>query len=101
MAPRLGLEFAKAIIPDEVLSKIKFKGIFAYRDKSKDVYKAWNVELNNISAKIGDADLRNPEETIRKLIATELIPGAKLARKAPFRYPLRAAADPPPTAKPR
>lgn len=74
LAPRLGLEFARAIIPDEALRKLEFKDIFEYRHKSKDIYDAWNIELNKIAAKISEQDLKDPDETIRKLIATELMP---------------------------
>jgi hypothetical protein len=74
LAPRLGLEFARAVIPDEALRRLDFKDIFEYRNKSKDVYKAWNVEISKTAAKIADAELGNPDEAIRKLIATELLP---------------------------
>jgi hypothetical protein len=74
LAPRLGLEFARAIIPDEALRKLDFKGIFEYREKSMDVYKAWNVDINRTAAIISDSDIENIDETIRKLIATELMP---------------------------
>ena len=39
LAPRLGLEFVRAIIPDEALRKLGFKGIFEYREKSKTFMK--------------------------------------------------------------
>ena len=74
LAPRLGLEFAKAVIPDEALRKLEFKDIFEYRQKSKDVYDAWDLEMNRVAAKISESDFKNPDETIRKLIATELMP---------------------------
>jgi hypothetical protein len=74
LAPRLGLEFARAIIPDEALRRLEFKDIFEYRHKSKEIYDAWNIELNKIASKISDSDLKTPDETIRKLIATDLMP---------------------------
>ena len=77
LAPRLGLEFVRAIIPDEALRKLDFKDIFEYRAKSKDVYEAWNVDLNRTAALISDSDIENIDETIRKLIATELMPKAR------------------------
>jgi hypothetical protein len=40
LAPLLGMEFGRAVIPDEVLQKIEFGAIFEYRAKSKDVYDA-------------------------------------------------------------
>jgi hypothetical protein len=74
LVPRLGLEFARAVIPDEALKKLDFKGIFQYRERTKDIYEAWNVELNKTAAKIADIDLQDPDEIIKKLIATELLP---------------------------
>jgi hypothetical protein len=74
LAPLIGLEFARAIIPDEALRKLDFKDIFEYRVKSKPVYETWNVELNKIAAKLSDSDLQKPDETMGKLIATELMP---------------------------
>jgi hypothetical protein len=74
LVPRLGLEFARAVIPDQALQKLDFKGIFEYRGKTKDLYEAWNIELNKTATRIGDVDLQNPNETIKKLIATELMP---------------------------
>lgn len=74
LAPRLGLEFARAIIPDEVMKKLDFKDIFEYRRKSKDVYDAWNIELNKTAAKLSESDLIDQDETIRKIIATDLMP---------------------------
>jgi len=77
LAPRLGLEFARTIIPDEALKKLDFQGIFEYRRKSKGVYDAWNIELNKIAAKLSESDLESPDETIRNLVATELMPKVK------------------------
>lgn len=51
-----------------------FKDIFEYREKTKDIYKAWSVEVNKAAAKISDAEFVNPAEAIRKIVATELMP---------------------------
>ncbi len=74
LAPRLGLEFARAIIPDEALRRLDFSAIFEYRHVSKDIYKAWSIDLNRIAAEVADSDLTDPNEAIRKLIATDLQP---------------------------
>ncbi len=74
IAPFLGLGFARSVIPDEILKNIEFKGIFAYREKTKDLYDAWNVELRSVAAKIGEAELSHPAETIQAIIASELAP---------------------------
>ena len=74
LAPFLGLQFVRAVIPDEVLKLLKVPDILTYWENSKDIYAAWNVEIGNAAAKIGDADLRNPSEAVQKIIATDLLP---------------------------
>jgi hypothetical protein len=77
IAPFLGLQFAKSVIPEEALRKLEFKDIFAYRNKTKELYESWNTELNRVSAKIDEAELTHPAETIRTIIASELAPKIK------------------------
>ncbi|MEY9607070.1 hypothetical protein ABIF74_011823 [Bradyrhizobium japonicum] len=74
LAPMLGLHFARSIIPDEMLKKISFGGIFDYRRNSEDVYRAWTTLINSVAAKISDGDFSNPENAINKIIASELAP---------------------------
>jgi len=74
LTPLLGLQFARAVIPDEALRKLDFKDIFEYREKSKDIYSAWSIEVNKAAAKISDSDFSNPDEAVRKIIASELFP---------------------------
>jgi len=70
----IGLEFAKAIIPDEVLQKLSVPEIIDYRRKSADVYRAWTTELNLIAAKIDDLTVAEAQARIPRLITTELEP---------------------------
>jgi hypothetical protein len=70
----IGLEFAKAIIPDEVLQRLSLSEITAYRRKSADVYRAWTAELNLMAAKIDDLEVAETQARIPKLITTELEP---------------------------
>lgn len=77
LAPFLGLQFARAVIPDQVLKCLEFKDIISYREKSQDIYAAWNIEISSAAAKIGDADLRNPADAVQKIIATDLLPKIK------------------------
>lgn len=74
LAPYLGMQFARSVIPDEILAEIEFSGIFEYRKKTKELYDAWNIEVNRAAAKIAVADLSNPNEAVQKIIATELAP---------------------------
>jgi hypothetical protein len=73
LAPFLGYEIAKAVIPDEVLQHLKIFEILEYREKSKDAYSAWSTEINRVSSKVDQFDPDHAEE-IRRLIATELAP---------------------------
>jgi hypothetical protein len=74
IAPFLGLQFVRATIPDEALKRLDVPDLISYREKSKDIYAAWNIEISRIAAKIADADLRNPAAAVEKLIAAELMP---------------------------
>ena len=73
LAPLLGLEFARAVIPDAALRKIDVSGILDYRRKSSDVYKAWSATINEC-VEIADAEMQNPNDAIQKIIKTELMP---------------------------
>ena len=74
LSPYLGMQFARSVVPDAVLQKIDFKGIFEYRSKTKNLYQAWSAEIDQVAAKITEADMAQPDEAIKKLIATELMP---------------------------
>jgi hypothetical protein len=77
LAPFLGLQFVRAVIPDEVLKRLKFSDILSYREKTNDIYAAWNVEISSTAAKIDEADLLNPSDAVQKIIATDLMPKIK------------------------
>jgi len=77
LAPFLGLQFVRAAIPDEAMKRLEFKDIIEYREKTQDVYAAWNIEISNAAGKIADADLRNPADAIRKIITADLMPKIK------------------------
>jgi len=74
LAPFIGLEFVRAVIPDEVLQQLDFRHILDYRKKTKGLYDAWNVQVNSLAAKVNDTDPEHAEAVIKGLIATELMP---------------------------
>lgn len=74
LAPYLGMEFARSVIPDEALQHLSIKDVVEYRRKSRNAYEAWDNELNRVAAKLDDIDASKAEESIRKVIATELAP---------------------------
>jgi hypothetical protein len=74
LSPYLGLEFAKAVIPDEVLQKLTVKDILDYRDKSKDLYQAWTSDLDRAAAIIDESEGMTIAGAVQKLMATEFTP---------------------------
>ena len=73
-APYLGLDIAKAVIPEEMLRELSIPEILEYREKSADAYNAWATEINRVAAMIEAADYSNSKEEISQAIATELAP---------------------------
>lgn len=62
------------MIPDAALKRLKVPDIISYRENSKDIYEAWNVEIGKAAAKIADADLRNASEAVKKIVDVDLLP---------------------------
>jgi hypothetical protein len=70
----IGLEFAKAVIPDEALQKLSIADVLAYRRKTKDVFQAWTEELNKLAEKMDDVSLVDASARISRLLLIELQP---------------------------
>jgi hypothetical protein len=70
----VGMEFAKAAIPDEALQRLSVSEILSYREKTLAQYQAWSVDLNQIAAKIDDLTVAEAHDRIPRLIASELVP---------------------------
>lgn len=74
IAPYVGLDIAKAVIPDEALRQLSIPDILKYREKAKDAYVAWTAELNRVAANISNIDKSVDQDKIVKLIATDVTP---------------------------
>jgi hypothetical protein len=74
LAPLLGLEVARSVIPDKMLEKVGIEDILQYRRKSRDVYRAWSIELDRLTALLDEIDLSDAERKIQGLIKTEVQP---------------------------
>jgi hypothetical protein len=74
LAPFIGLDFAKAVIPDEMLKQLSVPQILEYREKSKDAYIAWSTEIDRVAAKIGSPSTDNLNDEIARIVASELQP---------------------------
>jgi hypothetical protein len=74
VTPSLGIAVAKAVIPDETLSKLKFSDLFEYRKSAKDAYEAWSVEIERLSAEVAAMDPPSVESHLPRIIATQVAP---------------------------
>jgi hypothetical protein len=74
LAPFVGYEIAKSVIPDEALQQLTIPQILKYREKTKDAYSAWSTEINRISSRIDQLDPEHLQDEIQRLIATDLAP---------------------------
>jgi len=74
VAPLLGLEIVRAAIPDGVLEKIDIEAIIEYREKTKDAYAAWTVELNRLAASIDALEPSEVPDAVMKLVVTDVVP---------------------------
>lgn len=74
IAPLLGLEITKTIIPEEILQKIDIDAILEYRERTEDAYKAWATELNSLSAEIDKLPTNEISNEIPRLIAKKVSP---------------------------
>lgn len=77
----LGLEFARAVIPDDGLQQLSIKDIMTYREKTASLYAAWSSELDQIAAKIDELTVAEFRERVPKLIRTELNPRVTAYKK--------------------
>ncbi|MCH7915012.1 MAG: hypothetical protein IH856_18600 [Deltaproteobacteria bacterium] len=74
LAPYIGLEVAKAVLPDQLLAQLPVAEILKYREKAKDAYVAWSAEVNRAAASIGRFDGTTAHDEIARVIATDLTP---------------------------
>jgi len=84
----LGLEIARAVIPDEALLKLSIDDILEYREKAKDAYQAWSVEITRFANKADLTSLQEFSTDLPKLIATEMAP-----RLIEYRNEMKAITD--------
>ncbi len=73
-APYVGLDIAKAVIPDEMLSQMQVPDILKYREKSKDAYEAWTTEINRATSSIGGMGTGVSPDEIARIVTADLIP---------------------------
>jgi hypothetical protein len=81
-APYLGLEFTRAVIPDEALNYLTPADIIRYRRASRDAYDAWEIEVNKAAATIDEISGPETQARVQQLITTELNPTLMEFRRA-------------------
>lgn len=84
----VGMEFARAAIPDEALQRLSLDDVIKYRAKTIDQYAAWSAEVNQVATKIDELTSAEAQTKIPKLIASELMP-----KLAAYRTDMAATRD--------
>jgi hypothetical protein len=74
VAPLLGLEVIKSVIPDEVLEKLKLTDILDYREEAKDAHAAWSSEITRLAVTLDDVPADEWDREIPRLIHREISP---------------------------
>lgn len=81
LAPLLGLAVAKAVLPDESLTKLKIEDLFEFRRSAKEQYAAWSRELERVSLKLLDVPADRLSEEAAKLVLTDVAPRVDQLRR--------------------
>jgi hypothetical protein len=74
LAPYVGFEFTRAVIPDEALAHLTIDDVIRYRRESADAYDAWTIAIDASAAQIDDVTGRDAQREVEHLIATDLRP---------------------------
>lgn len=74
VAPFLGLEISKTVIPDQVLEQISLADIVDFRESAKDPYCAWAAEINRLSSNIDQMSIAEINSEAPRIFACEIAP---------------------------
>jgi hypothetical protein len=88
ITPLLGFEITKTVISDDVLTKLDIPTILEYREKTKDVYRAWTAELNQLSVEIDQLPYDKIQKEVPRIIATKVVP-----RLVEYRNEMKSVSD--------
>jgi hypothetical protein len=84
----VGMEFARAAIPDEALQRLSLNDVINYRAKTIEQYAAWSAEVNQVATKIDELTSAEAQTKVPKLIVSELMP-----KLAAYRADMAATRD--------
>ncbi len=74
LAPFVGLEFTRAVIPDEALLRLTIDDVLRYRRESADAYEAWTVAIDASVAQIDNVTGPDAQREVERLIVSDLRP---------------------------
>ncbi len=74
LAPLLGLEVMKSVIPDEVLGKISVGAILDYREEAKSAHAAWSAEIGKLATQLDEVPPDELAREVPRLIAADITP---------------------------
>src|SRR5262249_27266664 len=66
-APFLGLELARAVIPDAALQQLEPQDILEYRESAKDAYAAWSADVNALASKIDNIPAAKRDASVARV----------------------------------
>jgi hypothetical protein len=88
VAPLLGLEVMRSVIPDEVLNKLSPADILDYRKEAKDAHAAWSAYIAKLATEVDDLPPAELEREIPRLIARQVTP-----QLVEYRHAMESARD--------
>jgi len=74
IAPLLGLELMRSVLPDDLLSKLEVRDVLAFRESSKAEYDHFAIELNRVASKLDSFEGKDPAAEFTRVVIEELAP---------------------------
>jgi hypothetical protein len=71
---QLGIRLMESIIPDEALLHLTISDLLIFREKTKALYQAWEIELNKLESKLSNINIDFPYDEIVRFVDTDINP---------------------------
>lgn len=71
---QLGLKLMDCIIPDEALLHIHWSDLLIFRERTKDYFDNWTVEVNKLETSLFENDLSITDQDVIRLFDTDINP---------------------------
>lgn len=71
---QLGIRLFEALIPDEALFHLTIDDLLLFRERTKDYYKAWEIEVNKLESQFLEKGVDFTNKQIQQIIDKEINP---------------------------